>query len=75
MKVIEVSKNLFNPIPLPGMGRSVELSDVQPAEIADIRAEFARGELYIAFKDEPEDQLRVVQLWGNPHAPQITLFV
>lgn len=75
MKVVTVSKNLFNPIPLPGMGRSVEVAGLDEMELREVRAAFAQHELYLEFTEEPGTQLPVVQLWANPHAPQVTLFV
>lgn len=75
MKLITVPKIMFNPIPLPGMGRSIELNDLTEQDVIEIRNAFARDELYVEFVEEPGETLRVKQLWPNPHALQITLFV
>jgi len=75
MKIVTISKNIFNPISLPGMGRSIELAGLPAAEMLEIRSAFSQRELYVEFTEEPENRLLVVQLWSNPHAPQITLFV
>jgi len=75
MKTITVAKSLLNPISLPGMGRSVELSQVSEQELLAIRAAFTQHNLYIEFVEEPGQSFRVNQIWGNPHAPQITLFI
>ena len=75
MKIVTISKNLFNPISLPGMGRSIELTGLPAAEMLEISNSFSQRELYVEFTEEPGDRLLVIQLWSNPHAPQITLFV
>ncbi|MDQ0191084.1 hypothetical protein JI721_14485 [Alicyclobacillus cycloheptanicus] len=75
MKVVTVSKSLFNPIPLPGMGRSIEVNGVTERDIAEIRDAFSQSELFVEFAEKPGDKLHVKQLWANPHSPQITLFV
>ncbi len=75
MKVVTISKNLFNPISLPGMGRSMEVNDLSATDIMEIRTAFSKGELYVDFFKDPGTKLKVIQLWANPHAPQVTLFV
>jgi len=75
MKVITVSKSLLNPISLPGMGRSIEISGLSESDILDIRNAFSQKALCVEFTEEPGTKLPVVQLWANPHSPQITLFV
>ena len=75
LKIITISKNAFNPISLPGMGRSIEVTELSDTEIMDIRSAYLQNELYIEFTEEPGTQLPVLQLWTNPHSPQITLFV
>lgn len=75
MKVVTVSKRFFNPITLPGMGRSIDLADLTALEAQEIRVAFSRRELYVEFAEEPGTEIPVIQLWANPHSPQVTLFV
>ena len=75
MKVFTISKNLLNPISLPGMGRSIEVNGLSEREILEIRAAFSQRELSVEFSEEPGIQVPVTQLWANPHALQITLFI
>lgn len=75
LKIVTVSKDLFSPISLPGMGRSIEMAELPEREILDLRKAFAQGELYVTFTEEPDTRLMVKQMWINPHAPQATLFV
>lgn len=75
MKVITVSKELLNPITLPGMGKSIELPPFDAAEIQEVRTAFGRHKLFVEFTEEPGEQIPVRQIWANPHSPQITLFI
>lgn len=75
MKVVKVSKNLLNPIRLPGMGRSIEVFGLSDVEVAEIRSAFAHQELVVEFEEDPGQQVPVVQLWANPHGSDVTLFV
>ncbi|MCL6453971.1 MAG: hypothetical protein K6T78_10220 [Alicyclobacillus sp.] len=75
MKVVTVPRDWLNPIPLPGMGRSIELPETPQAELSEIRIAFSRGELFVSFEGTAEAPLRVKQMWANPHSPQVTLFV
>jgi hypothetical protein len=73
--IVSVSKSLLNPISLPGMGRSMELSGLSEQEMLDIKSAFSRQELYIEFVEETGTEIPVTQLWANPHANQLTLFI
>lgn len=75
MEVIRVSKRTFMPISLPGMGRSVEISDISWEEIMRIQERYAQHDLAIEFIEEPGVTYPVIKLWVNPHGAQITLFV
>ncbi|WDL97541.1 hypothetical protein [Alicyclobacillus sp. ALC3] len=75
MKVVKVSKNLLNPVRLPGMGRSIEVFGLSESEVLEIRSSFTRRELVVEFEEQPGQQLPVVQLWANPHGSDVTLFV
>lgn len=75
MKVVRASKSLFNPIALPGMGRSVEVTDLSAQELLEVRTAFAKRELFLEFTEEPGVQMPVKQIWANPHGLQVTLFV
>jgi len=73
--VLTVPKSSYNPISLPGMGRSIEVSGLCAQEVLDIRNAFSRKELCVEFVEEPGTELPVVQLWANPHALEVTLFI
>jgi hypothetical protein len=75
MKTLTISKQYLNPISLPGMGRSLELSGLAEEELVDIRSAYASGTLYIEFTEEPDERYKVINVWANPHSPQITLFI
>ncbi len=75
MEVMKVSKGLFNPVNLPGMGRSIELNDISRERIAHIHTMVAQNNLAVEFLEEPGVQYTVRQVWVNPHEQQITLFV
>lgn len=75
MEILKVSKRLFSPISLPGMGRSVEIDNVSREEAMQIQALFARQDLAVEFIEEPEIHYPVVQLWVNPHGGQVTVFI
>ncbi|MCL6517890.1 hypothetical protein [Alicyclobacillus sp.] len=100
--VLVVPSQLLSAIPLPGMGRSIDLGGLTMDQVAEIRTAFARGTLFVQLDDaadghggEPEDDtgdaggeaavregarsksrpIPVQQVWANPHAAQVTLFV
>ncbi|QQE77182.1 hypothetical protein [Alicyclobacillus sp. SO9] len=75
MKTLTISNQYLNPVCLPGMGRSIELSGLDESELIDIRHAYTSGQLYIQFTEEPDEPHRVINLWANPHSPQITLFI
>ncbi len=75
MKTITVSKDLVSPMALPGMGRSVDIAGLDPKEVIELRNAFAKGLLYIEYSEEPGEPKKVINLWANPHAPQVTLFI
>ena len=75
MKVVSASNALLSPISLPGMGRSIDVSGLTDQDVTDIRIAFSTGELFVEFTEEPGRQIPVVQLWANPHSPQVTLFI
>jgi len=76
MKVISVPQMSLNPISLPGMGRSIELSDVSDQEIFEIRSAFAEKQLFVTFTETAADPVLVINVWPNPHGGgQITLFI
>jgi hypothetical protein len=75
MEVLKVSKNLFSPVSLPGMGRSIEVNDISREEILRIQSLVAQENLAVEFVEEPGTQYPVLRLWINPHEAQVTLFV
>lgn len=76
MKTLSVSKNLLNPIVLPGMGKSVELNHLTNEENQDIRQAFAENNLQIEFLEEPGQYHAVINLWADPHSmARMTLFI
>lgn len=75
MKTVTVSNALLSPMALPGMGRSVDLAGLTTVEVIDIRDAFAKGELFVEFTEEPGVTKQVINLWANPHSPQVTLFI
>ncbi len=75
LKIVTVSKDLVSPMALPGMGRSVDIAGLDPKEVIELRAAFSKGQLYIEYSEEPGDLKKVINLWANPHAPQMTLFI
>ena len=76
MKTLTLSRNLLNPMVLPGMGRSIEVSGLTSADNLEIRSEWQKGELYIEFDDEPGSSHRAINLWPDPHdMSRLTLFI
>ncbi len=76
MHIITVSKRLFNPVRLPGMGRSIEINGLSDSEVVQIRQAFIQQHLAVEFEEEPGTQYPVIQLWANPHGGgQVTVFV
>ena len=75
MKVITVSKELLNPLSLPGMGRSLELNNISEGENMEIRNAYANKELVVRFEGEEATHL-VIQLWPDPHyISRLTIFI
>ncbi len=76
MHIVTVSKRLFNPVRLPGMGRSIEINDLSDSEVIQIRHAFTQQNLAVEFEEEPGTQYPVIQLWANPHGGgQVTVFI
>jgi hypothetical protein len=76
LKTLTLSRNLLNPMTLPGMGRSIEVSGLSSPENLEIRSEWQKGELYIEFDDEPGNGHRAINLWPDPHdISRLTLFI
>lgn len=75
MKTVVVSKMLLSPISLPGMGRSIDLAELAEMELMEIRSAFAKGELFVEFREEAGSSHPIINLWMNPHSSQVTLFI
>ncbi len=73
--VITIAKKLLNPISLPGMGKSIELNGLTQEEVLHIHSAFSKKELFVEFTEEQGHEIPVTNLWANPHALQVTLFV
>lgn len=57
------------------MGRSIEVPDLSESDAVQARKAFAEGQLFVEFEEEPGTELKVIQMWANPHSSQLTLFV
>lgn len=76
MKTISVSKKLLNSIALPGMGRSLEVTNLSGGENLEIRQAFADRNLQIEFAEEPGVYYPVINMWTDPHSMmRMTLFI
>ncbi len=76
MKTLTLPRHVLNPMVLPGMGKSIELSGLTSPENIEIRNEWQKGELLIEFDDEPGVTHRVIHLWPDPHdMSRMTLFI
>lgn len=72
---MSIDRRRLNPVPLPGMGRSIELFGISEAEAAEIRAAFASKSLAVRFDGEEEEH-RVANIWPDPHDPsRMTVFI
>jgi hypothetical protein len=76
MTTLTISKKLLNSISLPGMGKSVELTNISGGENLEIRQVFSQGSLQIEFSEEPGVYHSVINVWTDPHSmSRITLFI
>ncbi len=76
MKTLTVSRDLLNPLVLPGVGRGIEISGLTVPENLKIRSAWQKGELMIEFDDEPGVPHKAINLWPDPHeSSRITVFI
>lgn len=74
--IVKASKKNLNGLPLPGMGRSVELMGLTQEEHARIRTAFAASDLMLQWIEEGDQApLPIRQVWSDPHdVSRMTLF-
>ncbi len=76
MKTLTLPHHMLNPMTLPGMGKSIEVSGLTGPENMEILSEWRKGELMIEFDDEPGVSHKAINLWPDPHdVSRLTLFI